>query len=65
MDALTGADIVSLIKEPFAALCEGHIRQRDAWDMLEGILDSDITVCPATMSIVPMEYHSSDAACPR
>ena len=35
MDALTAADLVSLIKEPSAALCEGHIRQRDAWDMLD------------------------------
>jgi len=27
------------------------------------ILDSDITVCPATMSMVMVEYHSADAAC--
>ena len=56
-DAVTGAVLVSLIKKPLAALCEGHIRQRDALDMFEQILDCDITVCPPTMSMVLAEYH--------
>ncbi len=54
-DPLAGVDWLSLIKEPLAALCEGHIRQREALDMFEWILDSDITVCPATMSMVLAE----------
>jgi hypothetical protein len=64
-DAVTGAVLVSLIKEPLAALWEGHIRQRNALDMFEGMVDSDITVCPATMSMGSIEYHSTDVAWPR
>ncbi len=36
-DPLARVELLSLIKEPLAALCEGHIRQREALDMFEWI----------------------------
>jgi hypothetical protein len=36
-DPLARVEWLSLIKEPLAALCEGHIRQREALDMFEWI----------------------------
>jgi hypothetical protein len=62
---LAGIDLLSLMQNHhFAARSQGHIRQREAWDMFERIRDLGFTSRPVAMSMVDQGPTSALNAAP-